>query len=164
MSVIAAIFALAMPMADAAETRHSIGLSDSLGVMGVYSYKLSDPEKFGDAFLTVGTTFLILGGGGVGYQKHFGDGHWAPYLTSTAMVWYALPAMCSVSPCSTKYTPILSGSGGLELRTLREGRTNFHLQAGIWSGLDLSSWGVFESPSDKPSIWPVINVAWSSSR
>jgi len=160
--MIATLMLLAASFAHATESRHSFGMTDSLGVMGMYSYRVSDPEQYGGAFVTVGTTFIIFGGAGMGYQHHFGEGHLAPFVTTTGFVQYMLPAMCTGDDCPTEFTPMLSGSGGIELRTLREGRTNFHLQAGVWSAVDLTDMGAIASPSDKPSIWPVINVAWSS--
>lgn len=162
--MIAALMILGASLAHATESKHSVGMTESLGVMGIYSYKLSNEEQFGGAFLTVGTTFLLFGGAGVGYTHHFGEGHLAPFVTTTGLVTYTLPMMCTGSNCATRYTPMVSGSGGLELRSLRQGRTNFHLQAGVWSAFDLASDGVLESPSDKPSIWPMLNLAWSSER
>ena len=162
--MIATLMILAASLAHATESRHSVGMTESLGVMGMYSYKLSDEDRFGGAFLTVGTTFLLFGGGGVGYTHRFGDGHLAPFVTSTGLVTYTLPGMCTRPSCATRYTPMVSGSGGLELRTLRQGRSNFHLKAGVWSAIDLTDNSVSESPSDKPSIWPVLSLAWSSER
>jgi hypothetical protein len=162
--MIATLMILAASFAHATESRHSVGMTESLGVMGMYSYKLSDEDQFGGAFLTVGTTFLLFGGAGAGYTHRFGDGHLAPFVTSTGLVTYTLPMMCTGSNCATRYRPMLSGSGGLELRTLRQGRSNFHLKAGVWFAIDPTDNSVFESPSDKPSIWPMLNLAWSSER
>jgi hypothetical protein len=149
--------------ADATEIQFSLGLSDSFGVLGLGSVKLTDPERFGDFFFTAGTTLIFLGGAGVGYQHSFGQGHLAPYATTTALVGYTLPMMCSVEPCRIRFMPMVSGSGGIELRSLREEQTNFRLQIGLWSAFDFSSLSVFESPSDRPLIWPVINLGWSGS-
>tara|TARA_B110000037_G_C16999585_1_gene456592 strand:+ start:527 stop:1021 length:495 start_codon:yes stop_codon:yes gene_type:complete len=138
----------------------SFGISDSFGVLGFVSGKLKDPEQFGDFFFTAGSS-LFFGGAGVGYQHSFGQGHLAPYATTTALVGYTLPMMCSVEPCRIRFMPMVSGSGGIELRSLREEQTNFRLQIGLWSAFDFSSMSVFESPSDRPLIWPVINLVWS---
>lgn len=143
------------------EVRYSVGLGDSLGPIGLVSAQIYDKERFGDAYLVVGTTLLIINGVGVGWQRRFGDGIVAPYVNATAFAMIGLPAMCQTDHCSIKVLPMVSGSGGIELRTRSEDKTNLHLQLGVWSAYDFVSTEIFESPSDKSYIWPVINVGWT---
>tara|TARA_B100000530_G_scaffold228916_1_gene147783 strand:+ start:761 stop:1378 length:618 start_codon:yes stop_codon:yes gene_type:complete len=143
------------------ELRGSVGLNDSLGPVGLFTVQLSDQERFGDFFFAMGTTMVVISGVGIGWQRHFGDGLFAPYVTSTAFTMIGLPAMCQTDHCSIKFFPMVSASGGIELRSRREEKTNFHLQLGLWSAYNFGRMEVFESPSDRPYIWPVVNVGWT---
>ena len=45
--MIPTLMVLAASFAHGAEARHSIGMTDALGLMGMYSYRVSDPEQYG---------------------------------------------------------------------------------------------------------------------
>lgn len=143
------------------EVRFSVGLSESLGLAGVLSAQIYDRERFGDAYVVVGTTMLIINSVGLGWQHRFLDGNFTPYVNGTGFAVIGLPAMCSKPQCSIKVFPVISASTGVELRTRFEGRTNLHLQLGVWSAYNLGDLEFMESPSDQPYIWPVANVGWT---
>ena len=154
------IFSLLIAPALAAN-QISIGMSESIGVHGVASMKVTDDSVHEDFFYVFGTTFIIFGGAGAGLQHHYSDGHLSPFTTVTAFGTYILPAMCSVSPCPIRLSAMVSGSAGLELRTLRVGKLNTNLQAGVYTAYDVTRMGLFESPSDIPAIWPILNIQFA---
>ncbi len=144
------------------KARNSLGLNNSVGVAGVFAAQFTDEERFGDFYAVLGTTFLVVNGVGLGWQRHFGESWIAPYVSSTGFAVVTLPAMCGTDNCRPKAIPMVSASGGFDLRSRRDGRTNFHLQVGLWSAYNLLALEVFGSPSNIPAIWPVINVGWTT--
>ncbi|MDP6935334.1 MAG: hypothetical protein QGG40_20610, partial [Myxococcota bacterium] len=158
-STLCSMFALLPNIAHGSQL--SFGMSDSLGVYGVGSLTFPIDQVHEDLFIVVGSTLFVLGGGGIGWQHYFSEGPISPFATVTGFAAYTLPMMCVTDDCSIYVAPFLGAAGGVEFRTQRPDTTNFHLQLGVYSSYDLREGEVLESPSDKPLIWPLLNVGMS---
>ena len=146
------------------EVRFSVGLGESLGLAGLVSAQIYDRERFGDAYLVVGSTMMIINGVGVGWQHRFWDRVITPFVNGTGFAMIGLPAMCSGDHCRIKVFPVAGASAGFEWRTNHlSGKPGLHLQVGLASMVMYDSNGlrVLDSPSDNPYIWPVLNVGWT---
>lgn len=146
------------------EIRFSVGLGESLGLAGLVSAQIYDRERFGDAYLVVGSTMLIINGVGVGWQHRFWDRVITPFVNGTGFAMIGLPAMCDGPHCRIKVFPVVSASAGFEWRPSHfSGRPGLHLQVGLASMVmyDFDRVRVLDSPSDNPYIWPVLNVGWT---
>ena len=146
------------------EVRWSVGLGESLGLGGLVSAQIYDRERFGDAYLVVGSTMLIINGVGVGWQHRFWDRVITPFVNGTGFALIGLPAMCDGPHCSIKAYPVVSAAAGFEWRPNHfSEKPGLHLQVGLASMVmyDFDRVQVLESPSDRPYIWPVLNVGWT---
>ena len=141
-----------------------MGLGESLGIAGLVSAQIYDRDRFGDAYLVVGSTMLIINGVGVGWQHRFWDRVITPFVNGTGFAMIGLPAMCSGSHCRIKVHPALSASAGFEWRPNHfSDQSGLHLQVGLSSMFiyDFYHLEVLESPSSSPHVWPVLNVGWT---
>ena len=146
------------------EVRFSVGLGESLGLAGLVSAQIYDRDRFGDAYLVVGSTMLIINGVGVGWQHHFWDRVITPFVNGTGFAMIGLPAMCDGPHCRVKAYPVVSGAAGFEWRPNHfSEQPGLHLQVGLASMVmyDFDRVRVLDSPSDNPYIWPVLNVGWT---
>ena len=146
------------------EVRFSVGLGESLGIAGIVSAQIYDRDRFGDAYLVVGSTMLIINGVGVGWQHRFWDRVITPFVNGTGFAMIGLPAMCSGSHCRIKVHPALNASAGLEWRPNHfSEQPGLHLQVGLSTMFiyDFYNLEVVESPHTSPHVWPVLNVGWT---
>ena len=130
-----------------------------MGVFGILNinYDISalttETNKF---YLTAGVFPIpILGGIGLSYKKYYSSSRARPYVSTTLFANYVL-GLCA--NCNIHTGLMGSLAAGYDLELIKTTKANLHLQLGILSQLDLISFKVFESPSDKPEIWPVINL------
>jgi len=142
----------------------SVGMSETMGVFGVinanYDLQLegwsSDSNHY---FLTAGVFPIpFLGGAGFGWRHSFASSRVSPFSSLTGFGTYALPVMCSTGNCKTKLGVIASASLGYDFYLIKSERLNIHLQLGVLTQFDIVNMEFFESPSDKPEIWPVFNL------
>ena len=146
------------------EVRFSVGLGESLGIAGIVSAQIYDRDRFGDAYLVVASTMLIINGVGVGWQHRFWDRVITPFVNGTGFAMIGLPAMCSGSHCRIKVHPALNASAGLEWRPNHfSEQPGLHLQVGLSTMFiyDFYNLEVVESPHTSPHVWPVLNVGWT---
>ena len=142
------------------------GMSESLGIFGIYNvdYKI---EKFSNnLYLTYGFfVFPIFGGAGLTYKKYITNAKPDPkskrsanlYLTSTIFKYYAL-ALHGDNIASGTIGTI---GAGLDLLLFQRKKNKIHIQAGFISQYNFTEKDFFESPSDKPAIWPSLNIKFS---
>ncbi len=142
----------------------TVGVSEKLGVLGVFSAELAWRDESTEYFVVAGTSLFIIGGVGVGWKHHFfPEEVVSPYTCVTAYGVYILPALCT--HCSgIDMTAHVSGSAGVGIRIFEHAPHRLELQFGILSAFDLSAWEVFESPSDRPLLWPVANLHYTQAR
>ena len=141
-----------------------MGLGESLGLAGMVSAQIYNRERFGDAYLVVGSTMLVINGVGVGWQHRFWDRVITPFVNGTGFAMIGLPAMCDGDHCRIKAYPVVSAAAGFEWRPNHfSEQPGLHLQVGLSSMVMYGSDGlrVLDSPSDFPYIWPVLNVGWT---
>jgi hypothetical protein len=137
--------------------QHSLGMSEKLGPFGLYNATFSLKEESNEYFVVVGSTVIIFGGAGIGWKHIYLDKIISPYTCITAYGIYTLPAMCT-NCTGIAMDAYISGSLGVELRLFKAKTYSSHVQIGVFSAYSLSDMSVFESPSDRPLIWPVINL------
>ena len=137
----------------------SIGISESMGIFGMISRenKFSNDSDF---FMTRGV-FLIpfMGGWGVGWKHYFSSSKVKPYAALSMFATYSI-GWCQTDNCDApvKLGAMLSASVGYDFLVIKSEKFNLHMQLGVLSQLDLVEMKVFESSSDKPEIWPVVNL------
>lgn len=146
-----------LPEADKMVT--SVGMSEKMGPFGILTKSGVFVRGSNEYHLVAGTT-LVFGGVGAGWRHNFRQGRVVPFTNLTASAIYFLP-MCSSGDCPIEIRPYVIGSVGLDVLIIDGERGNLHLVLGVMSMFDVVNWEVFESPSDRPAIWPVFNVAIS---
>ena len=129
--------------------------------MGVYgflnaNYYLEDLEPF---FITAGT-FAIpsIGGVGLGWKQNYNRSKFSIFNSLSTVGIYILPTLCSTDNCDTKFDMLLSASAGIEMAVLKRKKFDLYFQFGIISQYSIFNQVIDESPSDIPSIWPIINL------
>ena len=137
----------------------TFGMSEKLGPFGLFT-KSAVFVRGASEYHIVGGTSLFLGGVGGGWRLNFRQGRVVPFTNLTASAVYILP-MCRSGNCSIAVQPFLIGSFCLDLVVFDGERFDVHLVPGVMSMFDFLSWEIFPSPSDKPAIWPVINLGFS---
>jgi hypothetical protein len=80
-------------------------------------------------------------------------------LTASAI--YTLPVMCSGDNCGIDIRPFVMAAACVDLTVIDGKRLGLHFTPGIMSTYSVFDGGIFESPSDRPAIWPVINLGLS---
>ena len=132
-----------------------------LGAYGLLSVNynhesLSDNNN--QYFTTFGVYLIpLLGGVGYTWKHYFNSSRISPFTSLTGFGAFALPVMCS--KCDSIIGDLLvSGSIGVDYYVTKKDWINIHFQLGIMSQYSLTGGEVFESPSDIPEIWPVINI------
>ena len=140
----------------------SIGMSETLGVFGMLNanYDVKGRSNDSDHYFVTAGIFPIpfIGGAGFGWKHYFNASRISPFSSLAGFGTYVLPAMCSTDNCKTKFGLIVSASLGYDFYLIKSDRLNLHLQLGVLSQYDLINWELFESPSNIPEIWPVINL------
>ena len=110
-------------------------------------------------FITTGVYPIpFIGGAGIAWKHYFNDSRVSPFSSLTGFGTYMLPVMCSGDHCKTKFGMIASASLGYDFYIIKSDRLNLHLQLGVLSQYGLANLEFFESPSDIPEMWPVINL------
>ena len=138
----------------------TFGMSEKLGPFGILT-RSAVFVRGANEFHVVGGTSLFFGGVGSGWRFNLRQGRIVPFTNLTASAVYFLPVMCSTDNCRTVVKPFLIGSFCLDLVVFDGERFDLHLVPGVMSIFDIWSWEISESPSDRPAIWPVINLGLS---
>ena len=144
-------------------TSKSIGFtSETMGIFGMINANYDIDAWGGDSdrfFVTVGSFIIpIFGGAGLGWKHYFNSSRAAPFLSASAFGTYFLPVMCSTDDCHPRIGMIAGGSAGYDFHLIKSNRLNMHLQLGLLSQYDLINLKVWESPSDIPELWPIVNI------
>ena len=137
---------------------NSFGLTEKMNVFGMYSLTVGLRDHSDQYFVVLGTTFIIFGGVGVGWKHNFSDSAVSPYTCVTAYGVYTLPAMCPNCGSIPKTRAYASGSAGLEFEIYKSRSRVSHIQLGVLTAYSFHDLAIFESPSDIPWIWPVVNL------
>ena len=141
-----------------------IGMSETMGVFGMINanYDIDAWSNDSDHYFITAGVFPIpfIGGAGFGWKHYYNSTRVSPFSSLTGFGTYALPAMCSTGNCRTKFGLIASASLGYDFYLIKSDRLNLHLhlQLGVLSQYDIANLEFFESPSNIPEIWPVINL------
>lgn len=138
----------------------TVGISETLGIHGGVTINLKrDISTNRDHyFVALGTTIFFLGGAGFGWKHYFSSSRVAPYITLAAFGTYVLPMCGKSSGCGLPLSANISGSVGLDLTLFKSDWLNLHLQIGAMTIYNVIDLELFESPSDIPGLWPVINL------
>ena len=141
----------------------SVGFtSETMGLWGMLNvnYTIDDWSSDSDHYyVTAGASLIpLMGGVGFAWKHYFNSSRAAPFFCMSTFGTYILPVMCQTDDCSTQLGIITSGSFGYDFHLIQSNKFNLHLQIGILSQYDLINLEVFESPSDRPEIWPVFNL------
>ena len=147
-----------LPEADKMVT--SVGMSEKMGPFGILSESMVFVRGSNETQLFAGTT-LFFGGVGAGWRHNFSQGRVVPFTNLSASAIYFLPVMCSSGDCPVEIKPFVIGTGAVDLVVFDGEKRNLHLVLGVMSMFDVVNWELFDSPSDRPAIWPVFNVAIS---
>ena len=143
-----------------------LGISESLGVFGLISMdiELTTLSKENEFFyFTIGSFPLpIFGGAGITYKRYYNSYgidplskiYIQPYVSTTLFSSYMLGP--SDSPAKT-FNMATIGFGA-DFFVIKINSTSINIQTGIFTQYNFSERELFESPSDKPEIWPAINI------
>ncbi len=138
----------------------SVGMSETLGIYGGVTVNLNriGSTSRDQYFMTLGTSLFFLGGAGLGWKHYFSSSRVAPYVSLAAFGTYALPMCGKSSGCALPLSANISGSLGLDLYLYKSNWLKLHLQIGVMTIYNMIDFEIFESPSDIPILWPVINL------
>ena len=146
-----------------------VGMSETMGLFGMINANY-DIDKWSNErnhyVITVGVFPIpILGGIGIAWKRHFKSSRITPFTSASVSRTYML-GWCQTDNCdnSAELGIMLTGALGYNFHFIQSNRLNMHLQLGVLSQYDLANQDFFESPSDKPSIWPVINLKFGFSK
>tara|TARA_Y100001970_G_scaffold243525_1_gene308880 strand:+ start:2336 stop:2836 length:501 start_codon:yes stop_codon:yes gene_type:complete len=139
----------------------SLGLSETMGIFGVLSNS-KNIHGFDDLYLVKGVFPIpILGGIGLSLKNYYSSSRSKPFTALTMLGTYTL-GLCGTDNCDPlKMGIMLSWSLGYDFHLIKSQKINMHLKLGILSQFDLIQMKVFESPSDKPEIWPIVNLSFN---
>jgi len=147
-------FLLSFPKPD----NYSIGMSETMGLYGFLNanYYLDDLSPF---YITVGT-FIIptIGGGGLAWKYNYSESRVSIFSSASCVGIYILPALCSTDNCGPKFDMLLSTSIGIDIHAIKRENFDLYFQFGVIRQYSVFGQAIDESPSDIPSIWPVINM------
>ena len=147
-------FLLSFPKPD----DYSIGMSDTMGLYGFLNvnYYLDDLNPF---FITAGT-FVIptIGGVGLAWKHNYSQSRISIFTSTSCVGIYILPALCSTDNCGPKFDMLLSASTGIDIEAIQREAFDLYFQFGVITQYSIFGQAVDESPSDIPSIWPVITL------
>ena len=147
-------FLLSFPKPD----NYSIGTSETMGIYGFLNanYYLDDLRPF---FITAGTFIIpITGGVGLGWKHNYSQSRFSIFTSASGLGIYILPALCSTNNCGPRFDILLSASTGIDIYAIKRENFDLHFQFGVITQYSVFGEAVDESPSDIPSIWPVINI------
>ena len=141
-------------------------MSESLGFFGMINanYIIDNWSNELNHYSITAGGFLIpvIGGFGLNYKRYYNTSKMSPFISLTVFSAYALPVMCATDNCKPiTLIPYLSGSLGIDFNVIKIRQRNIHIQIGIMSLYSIIEGEIFESPSDKPTIWPVANIKLS---
>ena len=157
------------PLKDTHSIEHSIGISDKLGLLGVYTQTWSYKDEYTniESYYTIGTTALIFGGGGFGiknsfpalYQKAKDEKYdnLTPYVSLTGHAYYIL----SWGSAPSKTGLAATGSVGIDVHIIKWEQINLGAQLGLISTYDFTrgNFGYTLGASNGPNwIMPSINI------
>lgn len=137
--------------------QHSLGLSETMGPFGMYNVSISRGGGLNEFYVVAGTTAIIFGGVGAGWKVRFRDYGLTPYASVTGSAIYVLPAMCTT--CTTIPVHLFAiGTVGVELPLFQLRYSAVSVDFGVMSMFNVVEWERFDSPSDRPAIWPAFNL------
>ena len=138
-----------------------IGMSEKMGLFGMInaSYDLPGLSKDQYKFSVEIGSIMIAGGAGISWKRYFNSSRITPFSSASVTGTYIL-SWCQTDNCDNpaQLGLMLTGALGYDFYLIKSDRMNIHLQLGVLSQYDFINKGIFESPSDKPEIWPVINL------
>ena len=145
---------LAFPKPD----NYSIGMSETMGIYGFYNVNYS-LDKLKPFFITAGT-FVIptIGGLGLGWKRNYSESRFSLFTSASAVGIYIFPLLCSTDNCHDKFDLLLSASTGLDIHVIKKKDFELYLQFGLITQYSLFGNTIDESPSNIPSLWPIINI------
>ena len=140
-----------------------IGMSETMGMFGMINLNY-DIDKWSDSknhyFITAGVFPIpLFGGAGIAWKRYFNSSRITPFTSASVTGTYIL-SWCQTDNCDNpaQLGLMLTGALGYDFYLIKSDKINIHLQLGVLSQYDFINKGIFESPSDKPGIWPVINL------
>ena len=137
---------------------YSIGMSETMGLYGFLNvnYYVDDLSP---VFITAGT-FIIptIGGAGLGWKHNYSQSRISLFTSASCVGIYILPALCSIDDCGPKFDMLLSASTGIDIQVMERENFDLYFQFGVITQHSIFGQAIDESPSDIPSIWPVINI------
>ena len=139
----------------------TIGMSETMGIFGMIGNS-KNINGFDDLYLVKGVFPIpLLGGIGLSLKNYYSSSRTKPFTALTMLGTYTL-GFCGTDNCDPlKMGAMLSWSLGYDFHLIKSQKINMHLKLGILSQFDLVQMKVFESPSDKPEIWPILNLSFN---
>ena len=147
----------------------SFGMHESLGIFGLIAINSEIniekwDKKKNHLYLVGGVMGIpIIGGSGITWKRYFNSSRLSPFSTLSILGIYLLP-ICQTcgDNCKVKTDLLVSSSLGLDLNIIKLKKSNLNIQFGVLSMYSIGNKETFDSPSDKPSIWPIINFKFGS--
>jgi hypothetical protein len=159
MLLFAALFASTVLAAGPSHNVYAVGMSEKMGPFGIFSGSRVIERGSEELHLVIGAFPVpIIGGMGAGWRHNFGEARAVPFTNLTASAIYTLPAMCTAN-CGIDIRPYVTGSAGIDVKLAEAQTMDFHLMVGVMSMFSVFEGAIFESPSDRPAIWPVLNLS-----
>ena len=149
-------------MSASSRTQLSVGMSETLGPFGGFNITKSRFAGRSEFFVVAGSTAIIVGGAGAGWKYRFRDWGAVPYVSLTGSGVFFLPMSESNKAIPTYL--FTTGSVGLELPLFQFQHTKVSGDLGLMSIFNVTKWEVFESPSDRPEIWPTFNLKFKGAQ
>ena len=140
-----------------------IGMSETMGIFGMINANYNIDAWGNDSdhyFITAGVFPIpLIGGAGVAWKRYFNSSRIRPFSSMAITGTYIL-GWCQTDNCdnSAKLGMIITAALGYDFYLIKSDRLNLHLQLGVLSQYGLGNLEFFESPSDIPEMWPVINL------
>ena len=175
LSIISFLFSsniLLGPLVDTHAIEHSIGISDKLGILGIYTQTWNYKDEYTkiESYYTIGSSFILLGGAGFGVKyllpALYEDGkntdydnlivikilkRMNPYVSLTGYGYYILGSGGLAT----------TGSIGIDMHIIKWEKINLGVQLGLISTYDFTR-GNFDltlAASEGPEwIMPSINI------
>ena len=143
----------------------SVGMHESLGFFGFISQNheisIERWENGKNHLYLVGGFFILpfTGGTGISWKHYFNSSKVSPFSTLSMFGIYVIPfCQAEGADCDIGTDMLLSSSLGLDLDLIELKRLDLNVQFGVLSMYSMGKNEIYESPSDKPSIWPIMNI------
>ena len=140
-----------------------VGMSETMGIFGMINANYDIDAWSNDSdhyFITMGVFPIpVIGGAGIAWKHYFNSSRITPFSSVSMSGTYIL-SWCQSDRCDNpaKLAMILTAALGYDFYLIKSDRLNLHLQLGVLSQYGLGNLEFFESPSDIPEMWPVINL------